>query len=65
MFAKVKQQFVPVYLALLRYLDAIAPGMTLLQLLSGDDPAIIALERRSRPQRVRDLSTAEMKALDF
>ncbi len=51
--------------ALLRYLDAIAPGMTLLQLLSGDDPAIIALERRSRPQRVRDLSTAEMKALDF
>ena len=65
MFAKVKQQFVPVYLALLRYLDAIAPGMTLLQLLSGDDPAIIAMERRSRPQRVRDLSTAEMKALDF
>jgi hypothetical protein len=64
-FAKVKQQFVPVYLALLRYLDAIAPGMTLLQLLSGDDPAIIAMERRSRPQRVRDLSTAEMKALDF
>ena len=51
--------------ALLRYLDAIAPGMTLLQLLSGNDPAIAALERRSRPQRVRDLSTAEMKALDF
>ena len=51
--------------ALLRYLDAIAPGMNLLQLLSGDDPAIIALERRSRPQRVRDLSVAEMKALDF
>jgi hypothetical protein len=39
--------------------------MNLLQLLSGDDPAIIALERRSRPQRVRDLSVAEMKALDF
>ena len=51
--------------ALLRYLDAIAPGMTLLQLLSGNDPAIAALERRSRPQRVRDLSTAELKALDF
>jgi len=51
--------------ALLRYLDAIAPGMTLLQLLSGDDPAIIALERRSRPQRVRTLNAAEMKALDF
>ena len=28
--------------ALLRYLDAIAPGLTLLQLLSGDDPAIIS-----------------------
>ncbi len=51
--------------ALLRYLDAIAPGMTLLQLLSGNDPAIAALERRLRPQRVRDLSAAEMKALDF
>ena len=51
--------------ALLRYLDAIAPGMTLLQLLSGDDPAIISMERRLRPQRVRDLSKAEMKALDF
>ena len=51
--------------ALLRYLDAIAPGITLLQLLSGNDPAIIALERRSRPQRVQDLSKAEIKALDF
>ena len=50
---------------LLRYLDAIAPGITLLQLLSGNDPAIIALERRSRPQRIRDLSKAEIKALDF
>jgi hypothetical protein len=39
--------------------------MTLLQLLNSDDPAIIALERRSRPQRVRELSKAEMKALDF
>jgi transcriptional regulator with XRE-family HTH domain len=51
--------------ALLRYLDAIAPGMTSLQLLSGDDPAIITIECRLRLQRVRDLSTAEMKALDF
>lgn len=51
--------------ALLRYLDAIAPGTTLLQLFSDNNPAIIALNRRPRPQRVRDLSTAEMKALDF
>jgi len=50
---------------LLRYLEAIAPGVTLLQLLNGDDPAIIAMERRSKPQRVRDLTKAEMKALDF
>jgi len=51
--------------ALLRYLDAIAPGMTLLQLLNGNDPSIVAMERRSRPQRVRVLNTSEMKALDF
>ena len=51
--------------ALLRYLDAIAPGLTLIQLLSGDDPAIIAMERRSKPQRVRELTKAEMKVLDF
>lgn len=51
--------------ALLRYIDAIAPGMTLLQLLNGNDPSIVAMERRSRPQRVRVLNTSEMKALDF
>lgn len=50
---------------LLRYLDAIAPGLTLLQLLRGDDPAIIALDKRSKPQRVRELTKEEMKALDF
>jgi transcriptional regulator with XRE-family HTH domain len=51
--------------ALLRYLDAIAPGLTFLQLLNGDDPAIISLARRSQPQRVRDLTKEELKALDF
>jgi transcriptional regulator with XRE-family HTH domain len=51
--------------ALLRYLKAIAPGMTFLQLLNGDDPAIMALARRSRPQRVRELTKEELKALDF
>ena len=51
--------------SLLRYLEAIAPGMTLLQLLNGNDPSISAMERRTRPQRVRVLNTSEMKALDF
>jgi hypothetical protein len=39
--------------------------MTLLQLLNGNDPSIVAMERRSRPQRVRVLNASEMKALDF
>ena len=49
----------------LRYLDAIAPGMSLLTLLSEDDPSLIALDERLRAQRVRDLTSAELKALDF
>ncbi len=51
--------------SLLRYLDSIAPGLTFLQLLKGDDPLMIAFNRRSRPQRVRDLTKEELKALDF
>ncbi|MEQ1601782.1 MAG: helix-turn-helix transcriptional regulator [Methylophilaceae bacterium] len=50
---------------LVRYLEAIAPGMTLLKLLSGDDPSLLALDERLRSQRVRGLSAAELKALDF
>ena len=49
----------------MRYLNAIVPGMTFLQLLNGDDPAIMALARRSRPQRVRELTKEDLKALDF
>ncbi len=49
----------------LRYLDAIAPGTTLLKLLSASDPALVALEHRLRAQRVRGLTPAELKALDF
>jgi transcriptional regulator with XRE-family HTH domain len=51
--------------ALLRYIDAIAPGMTLLQLLEKNDPSVISFERSNRPQRVRSLSASELKALDF
>ncbi|MDR0933655.1 MAG: helix-turn-helix domain-containing protein [Burkholderiaceae bacterium] len=49
----------------IRYLDAIAPGMTLLKLLSGDDPSLIALNARLPGKRVRGLTPTELKELDF
>lgn len=48
-----------------RYLDAVAPGITLLKLLSGDDPSLIALDERLRGQRVAGLTADELKELDF
>jgi hypothetical protein len=39
--------------------------MSLLQLLSGDDPSVIALGVREKRQRVRQLSGDELKKLDF
>lgn len=47
---------------ILRYLDAIAPGSTLLDLLTRKDPALAAKERR---QRVRELSEKERSELEF
>lgn len=49
----------------LRYLGAIAPSMTLLQLLQGDDPSLVALAEREKRQRVRALSEQERQKLDF
>ncbi len=49
----------------LRYLDAIAPGKTLAQLLVEEDPAITALAVTEKRQRARPLSEAELKELDF
>lgn len=49
----------------LRYLGAIAPGMTLLQLLQGEDPSLVALAEREKRQRVRVLSEQERQKLDF
>lgn len=49
----------------LRYLEAIAPGSTLLDLLSEADPALSALAVRERTGRVRDLSAQELGELDF
>jgi len=50
---------------ILRYLEAIAPGSTLLDLLSEQDPALIALSAREKTKRVRDMSSQELKELDF
>lgn len=50
---------------ILRYLDAISPGKTLLGLLQEDDPALITLGVRERTQRYRAMSPAELKKLDF
>ena len=50
---------------ILRYLEAIAPGSTLLDLLSETDPALLSLQAREKTKRVRDMSQAELKELDF
>lgn len=50
---------------LLRYLDALAPGATLLSLLEAKDPALVALGQAEATRRVRKLSAAEIKDLDF
>lgn len=50
---------------ILRYLEAIAPGLSLLQLLQEADPALAALGARERTQRVRALSPTELAKLDF
>ena len=49
----------------LRYLDAIAPGCSLLELLSEKDPALLTLSLREKTQRVRDLTAAELLELEF
>lgn len=50
---------------ILRYLDAIAPGMTFANLFSEIDPSITALRLREQKKRVRGLSEQELKELDF
>ena len=50
---------------ILRYLEAIAPGLSLLHLLQETDPALSALTARERTQRVRALSKTELTKLDF
>lgn len=49
----------------IRYLDAIAPGKTLVSLLTVDDPLVLAMAQESLPKRARTLSPAELKELEF
>ena len=49
----------------LRYLDAIVPGKTLLELLSETDPALAALSAKEQRRRARDLSKGELDEIDF
>jgi len=50
---------------ILRYLDAIAPSLPLLALLQESDPSLQALSLAEATQRVRPLSNAGLKELDF
>jgi hypothetical protein len=51
---------------ILRYLDAIVPGKSLLELLSETDPALAALSAKERRHRARgELSKRELDEIDF
>jgi len=50
---------------ILRYLDAIVPGKTLLELLSESDPALAALSAQEQRRRARALSKHELDEIDF
>ena len=50
---------------ILRYLDAIVPGKTLLELLSETDPALAALSTQEQRRRARELSKRELDEIDF
>jgi transcriptional regulator with XRE-family HTH domain len=50
---------------ILRYLDAIVPGKSLLELLSETDPALAALAAKEQRRRVRELSKRELAEIDF
>ncbi len=50
---------------ILRYLEAIVPGKTLLELLSETDPALAALSAKERRRRARELSKGELQEIDF
>src|SRR5437773_5825768 len=50
---------------ILRYLDAIAPGKSLLELLAETDPALVTLSTTERRRRARELTQQELDEIDF
>jgi transcriptional regulator with XRE-family HTH domain len=50
---------------ILRYVDAIAPGLSLGDVLAQRDPSLRALEAREKTTRVRAMSKQEARELDF
>ena len=50
---------------ILRYLEAVAPNLSLLDLLQESDPSLKALIQAEATRRVRLLSSSELKELDF
>jgi transcriptional regulator with XRE-family HTH domain len=50
---------------ILRYLDAIVPGKTLLEFLTESDPALSALSAQEQRRRARELSKRELDEIDF
>src|SRR4051812_29519570 len=50
---------------ILRYLDAIAPGKTLLELLTETDPALAVLGAKEKRRRAREPSQRELDEIDF
>jgi transcriptional regulator with XRE-family HTH domain len=50
---------------ILRYLEAIAPGLPFVALLQEKDPSLQALKAREASQRVRRMTESERKELDF
>ena len=50
---------------ILRYLDAIAPGIDLLSLLQRTDPSLLALENAEATRRVRVMTPKQLNELDF
>jgi len=50
---------------ILRYLDAIVPGKTLLEFLAESDPALATLRAQEQRRRARGLSKRELDEIDF
>src|ERR1700722_14426253 len=50
---------------ILRYLDAIVPGKTVLEFLSETDPALAALGAQEQRRRARELTKRELDEIDF